>query len=150
MSDSSRLVNAADVGLGFAIGMVTGGTYPSEANVEEYLRLVLRYSARLWGERTWQCLVNVVFHVPGVHVEPDFTGIRSGRFSRKDRIVMMQVAVPSSFSSEAALHEFVFDSLADAGRRALRFFSEEGLDCGSMDTPDEAVGRLRRELSDIT
>ncbi|HVF75524.1 MAG TPA: hypothetical protein VM938_10790 [Acidimicrobiales bacterium] len=39
--------------------------------------------------------VNVVFHVPaGRDFTPEFEGIRSGRFSRKERTLMVQVAIP--------------------------------------------------------
>lgn len=39
--------------------------------------------------------VNVVFHVPaGRDFTPEFEGLRSGRFSRKQRTLMVQVAIP--------------------------------------------------------
>lgn len=38
--------------------------------------------------------VNVVFHVPAKDFIPEFEGLRSGKFSRKHRALMVQVAIP--------------------------------------------------------
>ncbi len=38
--------------------------------------------------------LNVVFHIPGQVLIPEFEGLRSGRFSRKQRALMVQVAIP--------------------------------------------------------
>jgi hypothetical protein len=38
--------------------------------------------------------VNVVFHVPGHILGVDFQGVRTGRFSKKDSWLMVQVALP--------------------------------------------------------
>lgn len=38
--------------------------------------------------------VNVVFHVPGHILSPDYSGVRTGRFSRRRRLLMVQVALP--------------------------------------------------------
>jgi hypothetical protein len=40
--------------------------------------------------------LNVVFHVPGEVVAPDYEGIRAGRFSKSDGLLMVQVALPDA------------------------------------------------------
>jgi hypothetical protein len=39
--------------------------------------------------------VNVVFQIPGNILKPDFEGVRTGSFSKKDRHLMVQVALPN-------------------------------------------------------
>ena len=38
--------------------------------------------------------LNVVFHVPGRLFKPEFSGVRTGRYSNKLGLLMVQVAVP--------------------------------------------------------
>jgi hypothetical protein len=38
--------------------------------------------------------VNVIFHVPGELLEPEFTGVRTGHFSKRDSLLLVQVALP--------------------------------------------------------
>jgi hypothetical protein len=38
--------------------------------------------------------INVVFHVPGSLLAPEFSGSRTGSFRKRDRLLMVQVALP--------------------------------------------------------
>jgi hypothetical protein len=38
--------------------------------------------------------LNVVFHVPGDLWKPEFAGMRTGRLSRRQHLLMVQVAIP--------------------------------------------------------
>lgn len=59
------------------------------------IRRVMRRVRELCGGHTSPMFnVNVVFHVPAKDFTPDFEGLRSGRFSRKNRELMVQVAIP--------------------------------------------------------
>ena len=40
--------------------------------------------------------LNVVFHFPGSLIAPDYVGLRTGRFSKKESGLMIQAAVPKS------------------------------------------------------
>jgi hypothetical protein len=51
-----------------------------------------------------QLKVNVVFWVPGSVVSPDFDGIRTGSFRRRDSLLMVQVALPTEPPDDAALY----------------------------------------------
>lgn len=73
-----------------------------------------------------QPLVNVVFVVPGSFGIPDFKGIEYGQFSKKDRAVVVQVAVPPQIvHSETAL-AFIVQSLHGANAMAFEFFRQKG------------------------
>lgn len=54
--------------------------------------------------------VDVVFHVAGPIVAPDYAGVRTGRFSKADSVIAVQVAVPTSL--EDAPDEAVARSLS--------------------------------------
>jgi hypothetical protein len=44
--------------------------------------------------------LDVVFHVPGSLVSPDYDGVRTGTFWRKKRILQVQIAVPRDLSEK--------------------------------------------------
>jgi hypothetical protein len=64
--------------------------------------------------------LNVVFHVPGNLLQPDFSGVRTGRFSRKNALLMVQVALPSEAPNDALayLRAAVLEAIAEAARWA--------------------------------
>ena len=69
--------------------------------------------------------VNVVFHISGEVVDIDFTGVRTGRYSKADRALMIQVAVPDE---EPKNYEPVLLGLLDdALDEAARFARKKGL-----------------------
>jgi hypothetical protein len=44
--------------------------------------------------------LQIVFQIPGELIQPDFTGVRTGRFSRRERRLVIQVAVPDDFEGD--------------------------------------------------
>jgi hypothetical protein len=48
--------------------------------------------------------VNVVFHVPGNLLSPEFVGVRTGSFSKSRRLLMVQVALSSEVPSDVLGH----------------------------------------------
>ena len=74
--------------------------------------------------------VNVVYQIPGEHAQPDFVGVRSGRFSRKDLRLLVQVALPPEPMADAdaearAYLDRALDVAADYARK-------EGLITGDL------------------
>ncbi len=51
-----------------------------------------------------QLNVNVVFQVPGRYLEPEFDGVRTGRFSKRDAHLLVQVALPAEPPDDAAFY----------------------------------------------
>lgn len=84
--------------------------------------------------------VSVVFHIPGQHLEPEFTGVRTSTFSRKERRLMIQVALPptSSPTPDAYLRE----SLRAAVEAAEDFAQMESLFEGQLVELRQLVDRL--------
>ena len=96
-----------------SLGSVVGGTTPTNRAWRDAIRELTR---RVIEERTdidSPLNVNVVFHVPGNVIKPDFTGARTARFSKKDALLMVQVALPEGVPSDPEGY------LKDAARAAL-------------------------------
>ena len=62
--------------------------------------------------------VNVVFHVDGRLVPNEFTGVRTGRFDRKARHLMVQAAVPPGAPDPRVLQALLMDAIDEAERFA--------------------------------
>jgi len=59
-------------------------------------------------------MVNVVFHTPGTIWNPDFEGIRLHRYSKKDNMLRVQVAVPENEMDGSNPGRFIFDAIRKA------------------------------------
>jgi hypothetical protein len=59
--------------------------------------------------------VNVVYHIPGDVLRPQFDGVRTAKFSKAQRLLMVQAALPDDVADDPAA--FV--------RRALKACIEE-------------------------
>lgn len=74
--------------------------------------------------------VNVVFQIPGQYLQPDFKGIRSGRFSRKEARLLVQVALPGAPSPSPQID--VRRLLGEAVLVAEEFARQEGMIDGQL------------------
>ncbi|WP_328910280.1 hypothetical protein OG230_12595 [Streptomyces sp. NBC_00234] len=82
------------------IGAVVGGPTARNRPVSDGVGLL----ARLADEAPWRPTdeetgVDVVFHVPGPLIAPDYEGTRTGTLSRRDRLIAMQIAVPADLNT---------------------------------------------------
>jgi hypothetical protein len=71
--------------------------------------------------------INVVYYFEGSLDSPDWEGARDAKFSKKRQLLMVQVAVPSSFVNSRALGEYLLDGLDSANDLAFQFFRRKGL-----------------------
>ena len=71
--------------------------------------------------------VNVVFYVPGSLGSPDWEGVRDGKYSRKQQVLMVQVAVPSHLMGAASLKAHLLESLHGANAVCFELFCQKGL-----------------------
>ncbi len=84
--------------------------------------------------------VNVVFHIPGNYFTSEFEGLRTGRFSRKERHLMIQVALPPEPSESADREVRCF--LQAAVLMAEDFAQQEALVEGELGELRQLVERL--------
>ncbi|HXK59521.1 MAG TPA: hypothetical protein PLP42_06445 [Acidobacteriota bacterium] len=74
--------------------------------------------------------VNVVFHLPGSLLKPDYVGLRSGTFSKKRRAIMVQAAVEPEFIaqlSRSVIRDYILDVAEEVLGIAARKFEEAGI-----------------------
>lgn len=71
-------------------------------------------------------LVNAVFVVPGSLGDPDFDGLEYGDYSRKDKAIVVQIAVPRDVAAAGNPAEFIVGGLRGANAMAFEFFRQKG------------------------
>lgn len=101
-----------------SIGVVIGGRTPANRPwTEELARLMQEVSAASEGLVSG-LNVNVVFHIAGNLVRPEFVGVRTGSFRRTDSLLMVQVAVTDlpPVDPRAALVSMLREAVAEAER----------------------------------
>ena len=88
-----------DEGLGLYIGASFGGPefshqpdVPWKTAIQELYRRVVVIREGVVSSLN----LNVVFHVPGSLITPEFEGIRTSSFRRRDSVLMVQVALPAA------------------------------------------------------
>lgn len=77
-----------------SIGSVVGGSTPTNRTWRDAIRDLTSRVIAARSDVEAPLNVNVVFQVPGDVIKPDFDGTRTGRFSKKDSLLMVQVALP--------------------------------------------------------
>jgi hypothetical protein len=115
------------------IGAVFGGPeltgMPIDRCVSQLMEAVSAETASFPRGSGWA--LNVVFHVPGRKL-PDigYEGLRDGTFSRRQRMLMIQVAVPHEVvacENEEMVKAFLVDSLRQANKLAARYFKKRSI-----------------------
>jgi hypothetical protein len=97
-----------------AIGQINGGPEVRGSTVD---RVVGRISGLLdGGEEDAFGSQNIVFHVHGSLLSPEHAGVRTGTFSKKRRMLMLQIALPKDIveRDEDEIRRFVLTSLDEA------------------------------------
>jgi hypothetical protein len=107
-----------------AVGAVEGGP-GSSVEWNEAVKRLGRRVTELRDSVESPLSVNIVYQIPGQFLQPDFDGARSGRFSRKESSLLVQVALPATPVGDA--YEEVRSLLTEAISLAEQFAYQEGL-----------------------
>jgi hypothetical protein len=91
--------------------------------------------------------LDVVHQYPGTLFQPEFKGIRTGSFSRKQKMLQIQVEVPSKVIGSEKFGEFYLDSLEKVVRLGKQYFDKKGIPF-SLETHLALVQHLRTALQD--
>jgi hypothetical protein len=116
------------------ISMLSGGTIGTRAWEEAITAVIRRLNPIRSGYATPLAL-KVVFRIPGEVLRPDFTGLRTGLFSRRKGRLVIQVAVPEVPDGDP--QAWVIAMLGAAVAEAERFAAMEAL-------PDKDLSGLKR------
>lgn len=74
--------------------------------------------------------VNVVFHVPGRQLKPEFNGIRTASYSVANRLLMVQVALPEHIPADP--DAYVRSTVKDAIDAAERWATNRNIDVDAL------------------
>ena len=105
--------------MSLSLGAVYGGpehdkTSPSAARITRLMKRMAELQGdSAVGTGTGGSL-NVVFHVPGSLIKPDYMGVRTAKFSRKNKMLMVQVAIPDELLRSPNLEGFLVASIREA------------------------------------
>ena len=96
-----------------SLGTVIGGSSASRT-WESAIRRAAGRIIELRAGRRSPLAVNVVFQIPGNEFVPEFEGLRSGQFSRRDRHLLVQVALPPEppVDADRAVRDLLFEAIA--------------------------------------
>ncbi len=110
------------------IGRVYGGPEIRGSAADKAIsRLVLLMGPQAEDERG---SLDVVLHMPGSLFRPGFNGARIGKFSKKERMLAVQIAVPQDVATGAPadLQRFILRALHDAVRLGRDRFAKAGIE----------------------
>lgn len=89
--------------------------------------------------------VNVVFFVPGSLQQPDFAEIRESTFSKKQKLLLIQVPLPVNAMSMEEVRAFVVTALHKANALAFHFYQDREMQF-PLRQAEELVANLEAEL----
>jgi hypothetical protein len=107
------------------IGEILGGPELRDAPISRAIEKLYRLRGSV-GKGACGSL-DLVFHVAGSLREPEFSGVRTGRFSRKERVLQVQIAVPKEIVGAEDPYPFLAAAVLDAVRVAAPVFAKAGI-----------------------
>jgi hypothetical protein len=107
-----------------------GGALPEvEAGIRKLAGIVrLEEEARSADDPAREATVDVTFHVPGTILRPNYEGMRTGRWVKDKRLLVVQIAVPESLSGSSRINHFLADSLRRAVALAADWMKKKKLE----------------------
>lgn len=113
-----------------SIGSVVGGSTLSNRRWRDAIGELTRAVADVRADVSSPLNVNVVFHVAGNVIRPNFEGARTGRYSKADRLLLVQVALPDGVPDDPAgyLRAALMQAIREAEEWARRRSIASGLD----------------------
>jgi hypothetical protein len=91
--------------------------------------------------------VNVVFYVPGSLGDfPNITKVAAGRFSRKQKLLLVEVPVPRDVAESGGSVEFVISALRQANAIAADVFARKGPEPFDLAKAEAIVKRVKEAL----
>ena len=114
-----------------SIGAVIGG--PECNFFKVVLGRLMKFCVDNRNDGSHSAEVNVVFHVPGSIVKPDYQGLRTGRYSSRDKTLMIQVSVEEDWVAlrdESKVLQYIYEVVDEALGLAKGEFKSKGIDYG--------------------
>lgn len=118
-----------------AIGVDIGGAELKDSLIDQALIKTMQTAAKVRepnyndGTEAW---VNPIFIVPGLMSKPDFEGYKLGHFSKKEKGLVVQIAVPQPVADGRGIAEFIGESLRATIRLAATHFASKGISFSAL------------------
>lgn len=118
-----------------AIGNQFGGPEQRGSLVHSMLNKAMNVAADVRdasyndGAEAW---INPIFILPGSVSKPEFEGYKLGHFSRKQKGLVVMIAVPQPVADGEDIADFVGMSLREAVRLAAAYFAEKGISFSTL------------------
>ena len=133
-----------------SIGSIFSGPELKESAIDTAIKRLTKAAIDVRGDFVLgqHPSVNVVFHVPGSLGGPGSEYIQTGKFSRKQQLLLVAVPVPDTEVSNDQVMDFLIDSLKSANAVAFDFFRNKGLNF-PLAVAEEMVGKIYERVSEI-
>ena len=132
------------------IGVQMGGPEQRDSVVEAALLKAMQTASgvrdRSYNDGT-QAWINPIFIVPGSLLGPDFDGLKTGHFSRREKGLVIQVAVPKAVAEGVEVERFIVASLRDCVRLAAAVFTSKGISFPALKA-EKVIRSIERALID--
>jgi hypothetical protein len=118
-----------------AIGNDYGGPEHRGSLVHSMLNKAMNVAANVRdtdyndGANFW---INPIYIVPGSIHTPDFEGYKLGHFAKKDKGLVVQIAVPQPVADGDGIPDFIAASLREAVRLAAVHFASKGISFSTL------------------
>jgi hypothetical protein len=117
------------------LGIDFGGSTIFDLTIKPFLLSAAQTASRVRdfnyddGSEAW---INPIFIVPGSVSKPDFDGYKLGHFSKKEKGLVVQIAVPQSVADGEGISEFIGTSLREAVRLGAAHFATKGISFSTL------------------
>ena len=113
-----------------SIGEILGEPEQDGALIDRSIRAAMRAAISLREAQHISSALNVVFHVPGRLLSPDWDKPRVEKFSRKKGLLLISVPVPIEVvhSDSNEISEFVINALRASSELACRALHRKGME----------------------
>ncbi|WP_338883010.1 hypothetical protein [Xenorhabdus sp. TH1] len=95
-----------------------------------------------------EAFINPIFIVPGSILGVDFEGYKYGYFSKKEKGVVIQIAVPQSVADGEGIREFIVGALREAVRMAAEKFAKHAIPFSSLKA-EKIILAIEKKLQDF-
>lgn len=129
------------------LGADYGGPEISKSYTDIKISRLMQFVKKNRTENREKASLNVVFYKSGSICKNEFTGLRTAKFSKKEKMLMVQVAVPEGISDEE-LDKFLFASLREAAELAKPKFLKAGIEF-EIENYCNLVDRVEKEYFSV-
>jgi hypothetical protein len=130
------------------IGNHFGGPEQRGALIDRMLNKAMNVAADLRepnykdGTDAW---VNPIFLVHGSLIQPEFEGYELGHFSKKEKGLVVKIAVPQEVVDGEGIREFIVTSLREAAQLAAEHFASKDISFSTLKA-EKIILAIKSEL----